>query len=35
MTGRAGQVLRELPAWQVTQIPRRPHARQDSRPGPG
>jgi uncharacterized protein len=28
MNGRAWQVLRDLEAWQVTQIPRRPHARQ-------
>jgi hypothetical protein len=26
MNGRAWQVLRDLPSWQVTQIPRRPHA---------
>lgn len=25
--GRAWQVLYDLPSWQVTQIPRRPHAR--------
>jgi hypothetical protein len=30
MNGRAWQVLRDLEAWQITQIPRRPHARQDS-----
>jgi DNA helicase HerA-like ATPase len=30
MNGRAWQVLRNLEAWQITQIPRRPHARQDS-----
>ncbi len=33
MDGRAWQVLRDLEAWQVTQIPRRPHARQDSAGG--
>jgi hypothetical protein len=30
MNGSAWQVLRDLPAWQITQLPRRPHARQDS-----
>jgi DNA helicase HerA-like ATPase len=31
MTGSSWQVLRDMPAWQVTQLPRRPHAaRQDS-----
>jgi hypothetical protein len=33
MTVRAGQVLRDLPAWQITQIPRRPPAREQ--PGGG
>ena len=33
MNGRAWQVLRDLEAWQITQIPRRPHARQDSAAG--
>ena len=33
MNGWAWQVLRDLEAWQVTQIPRRPHARQDSAVG--
>ena len=33
MTVRAWQVLRDLPAWQITQIPRRPHARDN--PGGG
>ncbi len=28
MNGRAWHVLRDLEAWQITQIPRRPHARQ-------
>lgn len=31
--GRAWQALRDLPACQITQIPRRPHARQDSAAG--
>ena len=30
MDGSAWQVLRHLQAWQITQISRRPHARQDS-----
>ena len=30
MTVRAWQVLRDLPAWQITQIPCRPHGRDDS-----
>ena len=30
MDGSAWQVLRGLEAWQITQFPRRPHARQDS-----
>jgi hypothetical protein len=29
MDGGAWQVLQDLPTWQVTQLPRRPHARQD------
>src|SRR5580692_8331555 len=33
MDGGSWQVLRNLPAWQITQIPRRPHARQDSGAG--
>ena len=33
MTGSAWQILRDLEAWQITQIPRRPHARQDSAAG--
>jgi hypothetical protein len=33
MNGRAWQVLRDLEAWQITQLPRRPHARQDSAVG--
>jgi hypothetical protein len=33
MDGSAWQVLRDLQAWQITQIPRRPHARQDSSAG--
>ena len=33
MDGSAWQVLRDLQAWQITQIPRRPHARQDSAAG--
>jgi len=33
MNGRAWQVLRDLDAWQITQIPRRPHGRQDSAAG--
>jgi hypothetical protein len=33
MDGSAWQVLRDLQAWQITQIPRRPHARQDSSVG--
>jgi hypothetical protein len=30
MDGTAWRVLRDLEAWQITQLPRRPHARQDS-----
>jgi len=33
MNGRAWHVLRDLEAWQITQIPRRPHARQASAGG--
>ena len=33
MTGRAGQVLRDRPAWQIPQIPRRPHGRGESAGG--
>ena len=33
MNGSAWQVLRDLQAWQITQLPRRPHARQDSGAG--
>jgi len=33
MTVRAWQVLRDLPAWQIAQIPRRPHGRGDSAVG--
>ena len=33
MNGSAWQVLRDLDAWQITQIPRRPHDRQDSAAG--
>jgi uncharacterized protein len=33
MDGSAWQVLRDLQAWQIIQIPRRPHARQDSAAG--
>src|ERR1700719_4465372 len=29
---RVWQVLRGLPAWQITEFPRRPHARPDSAP---
>jgi hypothetical protein len=31
--GRAWQVLRDLPSWQVTQIPRRPHGQPGHSPG--
>jgi hypothetical protein len=33
MTSRAGQVLRDRSAWQVTQIPRRPHGHGESAGG--
>jgi uncharacterized protein len=33
MDGHAWQVLRDLDAWQVTHIPRRPQVRHDSEPG--